>query len=95
MLLLSRNYVFRVYPINRDYSGPSERVRLVTCRLTCDYPTKEFHHYCTYTCNVTNELITNQTNKLTNKFTFLKGFLILPISKFEVLQQLLNFHILL
>ena len=39
------NYVFRVYPINRDYSGPSERVRLVTCRLTCDYPTKEFHHY--------------------------------------------------
>ena len=35
----------RVYPINRDYSGPSERVRLVTCRLTCDYPTKEFHHY--------------------------------------------------
>ena len=34
----------RVYPINRDYSGPSERVRLVTCWLTCDYPTKEFHH---------------------------------------------------
>ena len=35
----------RVYLINRDYSGPSERVRLVTCRLTCDYPTKEYHHY--------------------------------------------------
>ena len=31
MLLLSRNYVFRVDPSNRDYSGPSERVRLVTC----------------------------------------------------------------
>ena len=44
MLLLSRNYVFRVYPINRDYSGPAERVRLVTCRLTCDYPAKEYHH---------------------------------------------------
>ena len=26
------------------YSGPFERVRLVTCRLTCNYPTKEFHH---------------------------------------------------
>ena len=25
-----------------DYFGPSDRVRLVTCRLTCDYPTKEF-----------------------------------------------------
>ena len=31
--------------LTRDYSGPSERVRLATCRLTCDYPTKEFHHY--------------------------------------------------
>ena len=47
MLLLSRNYVFRVDPINRDYSGPSERVRLVPCRLTCDYPTKEFRLYST------------------------------------------------
>ena len=36
----------RVYPINRDYSGPAERVRLVPCRLTCDYPTKEFRLYC-------------------------------------------------
>ena len=48
MLLLSRNYVFRVDLSNRDYSGPSERVRLVTCRLTYDYPTKEFHHYWKY-----------------------------------------------
>ena len=42
-LMMISEYI-RVYPINRDYSGPSERVRLVTCRLTCDYPTKEFHH---------------------------------------------------
>ena len=44
MLLLSRNYVFRVDPITRDYSGPAERVRLVTCRLTFDYPAKEYHN---------------------------------------------------
>ena len=44
MLLLSRNYVFRVYPINRDYSRPSEQ--FVTCRLTCDYPTKEYTTIC-------------------------------------------------
>ena len=36
----------RVFLINRNYSGPAERVRLVTCRLTCDYPTKEFRLYC-------------------------------------------------
>ena len=45
MLILRRNYVFRIYPINRNHSGPAERVRLVTCRLTSDYPAKEYHHW--------------------------------------------------
>ena len=48
MLLVSRNYVFRVDPSNpiiREYSGPAERVRLETFWLTCDYPAKEYHHY--------------------------------------------------
>ena len=44
LCLPSISEYIRVYPINRDYSGPSERVRLVTCRLTCDYPAKECHH---------------------------------------------------
>ena len=46
MLLLSRDYDFQVYPITRDYSGPAERVRLVTCRLTSDYPAKTSKNVC-------------------------------------------------
>ena len=41
MLLLSRNYVFRVYSFTHDYSGPAEQVQLVKCQLTSDYPAKE------------------------------------------------------
>ena len=32
------------YSITRNYFGPAERVQLVTCRLTSDYPAKEYHH---------------------------------------------------
>ena len=32
-----------------SYSGPAERVQLVTCRLTSFYPAKEYHHYWTPT----------------------------------------------
>ena len=46
----------RVYSINRDYSGPAERVRLVTCRLTCDYPTKEFRLYLTVCSSCSNKV---------------------------------------
>ena len=53
MLVLSRNYVFRVDPNISDYSrlfwspesGPAERVELVNCQLTSDYPAKEYHHF--------------------------------------------------
>ena len=41
MLHLSRNYIFRVYLITRNYSGPAERVRLVPSRLTSNYPAKD------------------------------------------------------
>ena len=41
---LSRNYVCRVDPINRNFSGPAKRVRLMTCRLIGNYPAKEYHH---------------------------------------------------
>ena len=34
-----------MYPINRDFSGPAERVRLINCRLIGNYPTKEYHHF--------------------------------------------------
>ena len=36
-------------PINRDFSEPAERVRLMACRLIGNYPTKEYHHYYTPT----------------------------------------------
>ena len=32
-------------PINRDFSEPAERVRLMACRLIGNYPAKEYHHY--------------------------------------------------
>ena len=34
----------RVDPINRDFSEPAERVRLMACRLIGNYPAKEYHH---------------------------------------------------
>ena len=41
-LLLTRKYVCRLVPINCDFSGPAERVRLMTCRLIGNYHDKEF-----------------------------------------------------
>ena len=32
-------------PINRDFSEPAERVRLMACQLIGNYPAKEYHHY--------------------------------------------------
>ena len=46
-LLLSRKYVCRLLPINCDFSGPAERVRLMTCRLIGNYHDREFTLYCT------------------------------------------------
>ena len=43
-LLLTRKYVCRLVPINRNFSGPAERVRLMTYRLIGNYSNKEFHH---------------------------------------------------
>ena len=47
MLLLGRNYACRVYPINRNFSSPAERVRLMKCWLVGNYPAKEDHHKLT------------------------------------------------
>ena len=44
-LLLTRKYVCQLVPINCDFSGPAERVRLMTCRLIGNYPDREFNHY--------------------------------------------------
>ena len=46
-LLLTRKYVCRLVPINCDFSGPAERVRLMTCRLIGNYHDREFTLYCT------------------------------------------------
>ena len=35
----------RVAPINCDFSGTAERLRLMVCRLIADYHGREFHHY--------------------------------------------------
>ena len=43
MIILSLNVSLNTI-LSTDYSGPAERVQLVTCRLTCDYPAKEYHH---------------------------------------------------
>ena len=37
--------MIRVYPINRDFSGPAKRVQIMACRLIGNYPAKEYHHY--------------------------------------------------
>ena len=47
-LLLTRKYVCRLVPINCDFSGPAERVRLMTCRLIGNYHDREFTLYCLY-----------------------------------------------
>ena len=44
-LLLTRKYVCRLVPINCDFSGPAERVRLMTCRLIGNYHDREFTLY--------------------------------------------------
>ena len=44
-LLLSRKYVCRLVSINRNFSGPAERVRLMTCRLIGNYHDREFTLY--------------------------------------------------
>ena len=44
-LLLKRNYVRRVVPINRNFSGPAQQVRLMVPRLIGNYPDREFNHY--------------------------------------------------
>ena len=44
-LLLSRKYVCRIISINRNFSGPAERVRLITCRLIGNYHDREFMLY--------------------------------------------------
>ena len=37
----------QVAPINRDFSGTAERLRLMVCRLIADYHGREFNHYVT------------------------------------------------
>ena len=34
----------RLAPINRDFSGTAERLRLLVCRLIADYHGRESHH---------------------------------------------------
>ena len=53
-LLLTRKYVCQLVPINCDFSGPAERVRLMTCRLIGNYHDREFMLY--YRCILTLEL---------------------------------------
>ena len=38
----------QVAPINCDFSGTAERLRLIVCRLIADYHGREFHHYSRY-----------------------------------------------
>ena len=45
-LLLTRKYVCQLVPINCDFSGPAERVRLMTCRLIGNYHDSEFMLQC-------------------------------------------------
>ena len=43
-LFFSRNFVYREVPINCNFSGPAERVRLVACQLIGIYPARDYHH---------------------------------------------------
>ena len=46
LVRISSKYLgYQVAPINRDFSGTAERLRLIVCRFIADYHGREFHHY--------------------------------------------------
>ena len=44
-IFMSRNFGYRVVPINCNFSGPAERVRFLACWLIGNYLAAEYHHY--------------------------------------------------
>ena len=50
-------WVFRVDPIYCRYIDLAERVRYMTCRLTSDISTKEFHHYSQDPCSAHHAVV--------------------------------------